>query len=75
MLDRKIIPTIEEAVHFDLQLKNCDRFALDNKVPVYAMNAGAQDVVMVEWVFDAGNWYDKQPMVAATTNFLIKNGK
>ena len=36
--------------------------------------AGAQDVVMVEWVFDAGNWYDKQPMVAATTNFLIKNG-
>jgi predicted Zn-dependent peptidase len=43
-------------------------------VPVYAMNAGAQDVVMVEWVFDAGNWYDKQPMVAATTNFLIKNG-
>ena len=74
MLDRKIIPTIEEAVHFDLQLKNCDRFALDNKVPVYAMNAGAQDVVMVEWVFDAGNWYDKQPMVAATTNFLIKNG-
>ena len=74
MLDRKITPTIEEAVHFDLQLKNCDRFTLDNKVPVYAMNAGAQDVVMVEWVFDAGNWYDKQPMVAATTNFLIKNG-
>jgi predicted Zn-dependent peptidase len=74
MLDRKIIPTIEEAVHFDLQLKNCDRFTLDNKVPVYAINAGAQDVVMVEWVFDAGNWYDKQPMVAATTNFLIKNG-
>jgi predicted Zn-dependent peptidase len=74
MLDRKIIPTIEEAVHFDLQLKNCDRFTLDNKVPVYAMNAGAQDVVMVEWIFDAGNWYDKQPMVAATTNFLIKNG-
>ena len=74
MLDRKLIPTIEEAVHFDLQLKNCDRYTLDNKVPVYAMNAGAQDVVMVEWVFDAGNWYDKQPMVAATTNFLIKNG-
>ena len=74
MLDRKITPTIEEAVHFDLQLKNCDRFTLDNQVPVYAMNAGAQDVVMVEWVFDAGNWYDKQPMVAATTNFLIKNG-
>lgn len=74
MLDRKIFPKIEEAVRFDLQLKNCDRFTLDNKVPVYAMNAGAQDVVMVEWVFDAGNWYDKQLMVAATTNFLIKNG-
>ena len=74
MLDRKIFPKIEEAVRFDLQLKNCDRYTLDNKVPVYAMNAGAQDVVMVEWVFDAGNWFDKQPMVAATTNFLIKNG-
>jgi hypothetical protein len=57
MLDRKVTPTIEEAVHFDLQLKNCDRFTLDNKVPVYAMNAGAQDVVMVEWVFDAGSYH------------------
>ncbi|MFX9604628.1 hypothetical protein ABTP42_19765, partial [Acinetobacter baumannii] len=29
---------------------------------------------MIEWVFYAGNWYEQQNIVAATTNFLLKNG-
>ncbi|MFX6937571.1 hypothetical protein ABTH70_19345, partial [Acinetobacter baumannii] len=28
----------------------------------------------IEWVFYAGNWYEQQNIVAATTNFLLKNG-
>lgn len=73
-LNRKVTPPITDAVHFDLQLKKCDQYALDNNVPVYSINAGAQEVMMIEWVFDAGNWFEQKNIVAATTNFLLKNG-
>lgn len=74
MIDRKIEPAFLNAVDFDLRLKPYDFFKLDNNVPVYAVNAGEQDVLMVEFVFYAGNWYEQQNIVAATTNYLIKNG-
>jgi zinc protease len=74
MMNRTVAPPITDAVAFNLSLKPCDRYTLDNKVPVYAIHAGAQDVVMVEWVFYAGNWYESKNIVAGTTNFMLKNG-
>ncbi|HEX8459989.1 MAG TPA: pitrilysin family protein [Segetibacter sp.] len=74
MLDRTIAPEIKDAVDFNLQLKPSENFTLDNGIPVYSINAGAQEVTMVELVFHAGNWYEDQNIVAATTNFLLKNG-
>lgn len=74
MPDRKQAPPIVDAVNFDLKLKPADRFALDNGIEVYAVNAGAEDVLSFEWVFYAGNWYEEQDLVAATTNFLLRNG-
>ena len=41
MLNRKQSPKILDAVEFDLQLKPCTRFNLDNGVPVYSIDAGA----------------------------------
>lgn len=73
-LNRNVTPTITDAVHFDLHLKKCEQYSLDNSIPVYSINAGAQEVVMIEWVFDAGNWFEEKNIVAATTNFLLKNG-
>lgn len=74
MINRKTAPAITDAVSFNLSLKPCERYVLDNKTPVYAIHAGAQDVVMVEWVFYAGNWYESKNIVSGTTNFLLKNG-
>lgn len=74
MPDRKQAPQIVDAVNFDLKLKPADRFTLDNGIEVYAVNAGAEDVLSFEWVFYAGNWYEEQDLVAATTNFLLRNG-
>ena len=73
-LERKQAPVIVDAVNFDLQLKACEKVELRNGVEVYAVNAGAEDVMSVEWVFFAGNSYEEQNLVAATTNFLLKNG-
>jgi zinc protease len=72
--NRKKAPAIIDAVEMTLQLKPYEHFTLDNGVPVYSINAGAQEVLMVEWVFHAGNWYEDRNIVAATTNFMLKNG-
>lgn len=74
MIDRLVPPTIKDAVEFNLQLKPYQKFTLDNSVPVYAIDAGAQEVVQIELVFYAGNWFEQQKSVAAATNYLLKNG-
>jgi zinc protease len=74
MPDRKTAPDIIDAVNMNLQLKPYEHFTLDNGVPVYSIDAGAQEVLLVEWVFSAGNWYEEKNIVAATTNFMLKNG-
>ena len=74
MLNRTIAPDIKDAVDFNLQLKKTEQFTLANGISVYSIDAGAQEVTMVEMVFYAGNWYEEQNIVAASTNFLLKNG-
>ena len=73
-INRKEPPVIKDAVEFDLKLKPYEKHVLNNGVPVYAVDAGAEDVVQLEWVFYAGNWFEKKNLVAASANFLMKNG-
>lgn len=74
MLNRKVPPVIHHAVEFDLVLPNCIRFTLDNGVPVLAVDAGVEEVLQVEWIFEAGNCFEKENMIAAAVNHLLKNG-
>jgi zinc protease len=74
MPNRATAPDIIDAVNMKLELKPYDHFTLDNGVPVYSIDAGAQEVLLIEWVFYAGNWYEEKNIVAATTNFMLKNG-
>lgn len=74
MVDRKIAPIIKDAIDYQLKLKPHQKFVLDNGIEVYAVNAGEEDVIQIELVFFAGNWYEEQNLVAASTNHLLKNG-
>jgi predicted Zn-dependent peptidase len=74
MPERNSAPQIKDAVEYKIELKKPTVFALDNGVPVYAIHAGTEEVIQIEWVFKAGNWYESQKNTASTTNFLIKNG-
>jgi zinc protease len=74
MLNRTIAPPIKDAIEFNLSLKPFEKHTLDNGVPVYAVNAGAEEVLQLEWVYYAGNSFEKRNLVAASTNFLLKNG-
>jgi zinc protease len=73
-LNRKKAPPIKDAVDYQLELKPYTRIDLTNEVPVYCIHAGAEEVIQIEWVFDAGNWYEKENLVASATNYLLKNG-
>ncbi|MGB5007666.1 MAG: pitrilysin family protein [Ferruginibacter sp.] len=73
-MNRIEAPVIKDAIEFNLQLKPCRQFTLNNGVPVYAIDAGAQEVLQLELVFYAGNWFEQQKNVAAATSYLLKNG-
>ncbi|MDB5202288.1 MAG: peptidase [Ferruginibacter sp.] len=73
-MNRKIAPSIVDAIDFKLNLKPYDFFRLDNGIPVYTVNAGALEVLQIEIVLYAGNWNEPAQGVAAATNYLLKNG-
>ena len=74
MLNRTIAPPIIDATEFNLKLPHYTLFHLDNGVPVYSVDGGAQDVLQIELVFYAGNFFENKKGVAATANYLLKNG-
>lgn len=74
MINRKVAPPIVDAVDFHLTLKPYEKYTLDNGIEVYSVNAGTQEVMMVEWVFFAGNSYEEKNLVATAANNLLKNG-
>jgi predicted Zn-dependent peptidase len=73
-IDRRKAPPIVDAVDYRLKLPPYRKYVLNNGVEVYTVDAGAEEVLLVEWVFFAGNSYEEQNLVAATTNFLLRNG-
>ena len=74
MPNRTIAPDIKDAIEFNIPLKDCTRFNLSSGAPVYYINDGAEEVAMVEFVFNAGNSYEAKNGIASAANHLIKNG-
>ncbi|MBL0132661.1 MAG: insulinase family protein [Chitinophagaceae bacterium] len=74
MLNRTIAPPITEPVNFSIKVPPCEKMILENGVEVYMVNMGTEDTLQINWVFFAGNWYEEKKTVAASTNYLLKNG-
>lgn len=74
MLNRKEIPHITDPVDFDLHLKPIAVQELKNHTPVYSIDAGQEEVMSLELLFEAGAAFEAKAQVAAAVNTLIKNG-
>ncbi len=74
MLNRTIAPKVVDAVDFHLTLPPYNKYTLRNGVEIFAIELGELDTLMVNWIFDAGNFYENKNLVAATANYLLKNG-
>ena len=72
--NRAVPPFIKDAIDFNVILPPCEKHVLSNGVEVYALNMGTEEMIMLNWVFFAGNWYEDKKTVAAACNFLLKNG-
>jgi len=47
---------------------------LDNMIPVYHINAGTEDIVRLEFIFNAGNIAENIPLLASATNAMLSEG-
>ena len=47
---------------------------LANGIPVYTFNAGKQELVRIEFIFNNVNWNQAKPLQAVAVNNLINNG-
>ena len=73
-INRKASPSIVDPTHLHIELPMYEKHVLSNGVEVYLFNMGTQDTMMVNWIFDAGNWFEEKNLVASSTNHLLKNG-
>jgi zinc protease len=74
MLNRKSAPEITDAVKFQLSLPPNQKISLRNGVDVFLVDMGTVDTLMMNVVFYAGNCFETKNLVAAATNFMLKNG-
>jgi len=47
---------------------------LNNGIPVYMIDTATQDIVKIEFMFEAGSWYEPKKLVANFTNRMLKEG-
>lgn len=74
MPERTIAPPITNAVDFEFSLTVPEKIILKNGLDVWLLDAGVEEVMMIELVFTAGNSWESRNMIAAATNALLRNG-
>jgi zinc protease len=72
MLDRTLTPESKQVseINFIAPQKQ----ELDNGIKVFTINAGQQQLVRIELVFENVNWDSSKPLQAIGVNHLINNG-
>ncbi|MDB3887394.1 insulinase family protein [bacterium] len=47
---------------------------LGNNTKIYSVNGGSQDLVKIDFIFDAGSYYQPKSLISSFTSSLIKEG-
>jgi zinc protease len=72
MLNRTITPEFRQVNN--INFLEPQKQQLDNGIPVFTINAGKQDLVRIELIFENVNWDESKPLQAIAVNHLINNG-
>ncbi|MBK7174733.1 MAG: insulinase family protein [Bacteroidales bacterium] len=71
-MNRLIQPEIKQLNHFILD--EPEIYTLENGIKVVQFNAGTQELVKIELVFEAGSWYQSRNFTALATNLMLREG-
>ena len=71
-LNRNFTPNIRPVTDINYQQPVIHN--LDNGIPVYLLQTGTQDIVKIEFIFNAGNYYEPKSLVSWFTNKMLKEG-
>ncbi len=72
MINRKKAPKVNNL--FDIDYLLPERWTLKNGIDVWGINAGSQELVKIDFMFDAGTWYQSKNLVAGMTNMFLNQG-
>lgn len=51
-----------------------ERWKLDNGIQVWGLNGGSQELVKIDFIFEAGTWFQPFNLVAGLTNAFMNQG-
>jgi zinc protease len=71
-LNRSQTPDIKEISKIDFILP--EKWKLTNGIPLWGLKAGSQELVKIDFIFDAGSWYQTENLVAGITNSFLNQG-
>ncbi len=71
-IDRKKQPDIKSIEEFSL--KSPQEQKLDNGIPTYCFDAGTQDVIRIDCIFEAGTWHQDTKLTAFSTIKMLTEG-
>lgn len=57
-----------------LKLIGPEHYVLENGTKVYTINAGSEDLLKIDLVFNAGSFFQSQPLLASLTNKCLQEG-
>ena len=72
MLDRKKSPAVNEISKINYLLP--EKWNLSNGATVWGLKAGSQDLVKIDFAFNAGSWYQSENLVAGLANAFMNQG-
>ncbi len=72
MIDRSIAPGFKPVEQ--IKLIRAQEYQLDNGIDAYVVNAGEQDLIKIELIFNNVNWDATKPLQAYTANNLLTEG-
>ncbi|WP_207425211.1 pitrilysin family protein [Pedobacter sp. SYSU D00535] len=72
MIERSIAPAFKQVEH--IELIKAEQYSLDNGVNLFVINAGTQDLVRVELLFNNVNWNLSRPLQAYSVNSMLVEG-
>lgn len=72
MINRTEAPQIVTVSN--INLLPVEQIKLDNGIPLYVINAGEQEIVKIDFVFEAGKWYEPKNLLADFVNRMMREG-